>query len=52
MSDVKNDSIKKLQDNRQAIHFIELAGLLHDIGKLGAAFLEYRKTCLDSDATT
>jgi CRISPR-associated Csx11 family protein len=49
MSDVKNDSIKKLQDNRQAIHFIELAGLLHDIGKLGAAFLEYRKTWQDSD---
>ena len=44
MPDVKNDYIKILQDNRQAILFIELAGLLHDIGKLSEAFLVYRKT--------
>ena len=44
MSDVKDEHIMKLQDNRQAILFIELAGLLHDIGKLSNAFLHYRQT--------
>lgn len=34
--------IDKLQQNRNAILFIELAGLLHDVGKLSKKFLEYR----------
>lgn len=34
--------IKKLEENRNAILFIELAGLLHDVGKLSKKFLEYR----------
>lgn len=42
MSDVKN-AIEQLQENRNAILFIELAGLLHDIGKLSKVFLKYRQ---------
>lgn len=36
--------INKLVKNRSSILFIELAGLLHDIGKLSSAFLDYRRT--------
>lgn len=39
----ESETIKKLQNNRSAILFIELAGLLHDIGKLSKDFLEYRR---------
>ena len=39
-----NNSLETLENNRKGILFIELAGLLHDIGKLSKAFLEYRKT--------
>lgn len=42
-----DNPLKVLQDNRNAILFIELAGLLHDIGKLSKAFLEYRQTWQD-----
>ena len=42
-----NNSLETLENNRKGILFIELAGLLHDIGKLSKAFLEYRKTCQD-----
>lgn len=35
--------LDKLNNNRNQILFIELAGLLHDIGKLSKAFLEYRQ---------
>ena len=35
--------LNKLKTNRNQILFIELAGLLHDIGKLSKAFLEYRQ---------
>lgn len=35
--------LDKLLKNRNSILFIELAGLLHDIGKLSKAFLEYRQ---------
>lgn len=35
--------ISELISNRKQILFIELAGLLHDIGKLSKAFLEYRQ---------
>lgn len=46
-------SIKKLQDNYDAILFIELAGLLHDIGKLSKDFLKYRQDWHDdSDGYT
>lgn len=36
-----------LSKNRNQILFIELAGLLHDIGKLSKAFLEYRQKWQD-----
>ena len=36
--------LKKLLANRYAVLFIELAGLLHDIGKLSAEFIDYRMT--------
>jgi len=39
--------IDKLISNRKEILFIELAGLLHDIGKLSKAFLEYRQQWQD-----
>jgi len=39
-----NNSLETLENNRKGILFIELAGLLHDIGKLSEEFLEYRKT--------
>lgn len=39
--------ISKLQGSKNQILFIELAGLLHDIGKLSKAFLEYRQTWQD-----
>ena len=42
-----NNSLETLKNNRNGILFIELAGLLHDIGKLSKAFLEYRKTWQD-----
>ena len=42
-----NNSLETLENNRKGILFIELAGLLHDIGKLSKAFLEYRKTWQD-----
>ena len=35
--------LKRLLDKRSEFLFIELAGLLHDIGKLSKAFLEYRQ---------
>ncbi len=38
-----DNPLNKLQENRNAILFIELAGLLHDIGKLSKVFLEYRQ---------
>ncbi|GAN31762.1 MAG: CRISPR-associated protein Csx11 [Candidatus Brocadia sp. AMX2] len=37
----------KLRTYRNQILFIELAGLLHDIGKLSKVFLEYRQTWQD-----
>ncbi len=39
--------IDKLISKRKPILFIELAGLLHDIGKLSKAFLEYRQKWQD-----
>jgi len=42
-----NNSLETLENNRNGILFMELAGLLHDIGKLSEKFLEYRKTCQD-----
>jgi len=39
--------IDKLITKREQIFFIELAGLLHDIGKLSKAFLEYRQKWQD-----
>lgn len=39
--------IDKLREARRQILFIELAGLLHDIGKLSKAFLEYRQAWQD-----
>lgn len=39
-----SNSLDTLKDNRNGILFIELAGLLHDIGKLSEAFLRYRQT--------
>ncbi len=39
--------INKLISGRNKILFIELAGLLHDIGKLSKAFLEYRQKWQD-----
>jgi len=39
--------INKLASNHNQILFIELAGLLHDIGKLSKAFLEYRRKWQD-----
>ncbi|RJO61284.1 CRISPR-associated protein Csx11 [candidate division WS5 bacterium] len=39
--------ISKLQGNKNQILFIELCGLLHDIGKLSKAFLEYRQKWQD-----
>ncbi|MFV9645527.1 MAG: hypothetical protein ACNYWU_06865 [Desulfobacterales bacterium] len=42
-----NNSLETLENNRKGILFIELAGLLHDIGKLSKAFLEYRKAWQD-----
>ena len=42
-----NNSLETLKNNRKGILFIELAGLLHDIGKLSEEFLEYRKTWQD-----
>lgn len=36
--------LDKLRTCRNQILFIELAGLLHDIGKLSKVFLEYRQT--------
>ena len=42
-----NNSLETLENNRKGTLFIELAGLLHDIGKLSKAFLEYRKTWQD-----
>lgn len=42
-----NNSLETLENNRKGILFIELAGLLHDIGKLSKAFLEYRKPWQD-----
>lgn len=41
------DLSKKLHDKRNQILFIELAGLLHDIGKLSKVFLEYRQEWQD-----
>ncbi|OPY72511.1 MAG: hypothetical protein A4E62_00833 [Syntrophorhabdus sp. PtaU1.Bin002] len=35
--------INKLVSHRNQVLFIELAGLLHDVGKLSRAFLEYRQ---------
>ena len=37
----------ELLNNRNSILFVELAGLLHDIGKLSMAFLKYRQTWQD-----
>jgi hypothetical protein len=37
----------ELVNNRNSILFVELAGLLHDIGKLSMAFLQYRQTWQD-----
>ena len=42
-----NNSLETLENNRNGILFIEFAGLLHDVGKLSKAFLEYRKTWQD-----
>ena len=39
--------IDKLQTAKHQILFIELAGLLHDIGKLSKVFLEYRQKWQD-----
>lgn len=39
-----SNQLRKLEENRKAILFLELAGLLHDIGKLSEKFLNYRKT--------
>lgn len=39
-----SNQLKKLEENRKAILFLELAGLLHDIGKLSEDFLTYRET--------
>lgn len=39
--------LNKLIRNRNQIHFVELAGLLHDIGKLSKVFLEYRQKWQD-----
>ncbi len=42
-----NEPLKELEDNKQGILFIELAGLFHDIGKLSRKFLQYRKEWQD-----
>lgn len=42
-----NNPFDELKNNRNQILFIELAGLLHDIGKLSQKFLHYRKTWQD-----
>ena len=39
--------LNKLKTNRNQILFVELAGLLHDIGKLSKAFLAYRQQWQD-----